>query len=377
MSFSLSRIRAVACVATLVALLVTPTAAVAAQSQVGLGTAGSFGVLAGTTVTNTGPTTINGNLGVYPGTAVTGFPPGTVNGTIHAADAVAQQAQTDLVKAYDDAAARGPAVTVAGDLAGRTLTAGVYRSSTSLGLTGTLTLDAQGDANAVFIFQAGSTLTTAAASRVALINGAQSCNVFWQVGSSAMLGAGSTFNGSILALTSISLDDSVTLDGRALARNGAVTLINDTITVSACATTTTGGTGGTGGGGTGGTGGTGEDGAGGGAGGSGTSTLTTSPVRIARFIRTYGTSRCIRTRFTALVRGTAIRRVVFTDNRRQIANRGSGPFQAIVRVVAGVHVVRARVTYTDGRAPVTLTMRFRTCARRVVRPAIRAPGFTG
>lgn len=396
---------AIAAAASIAVLLVLPAASSAAQSQVGLGTAASFAVLAGTTVTNTGPSTINGNLGVHPGTAVSGFPPGTVNGSIHTADAVAQQAKTDLVTAYDDAASRGPAVTVAGDLGGLTVTNGVYRSASSLGLTGTLTLDAQGNADAVFIFQAGSTLTTAAGSRVNLVNGAQSCNVFWQVGSSATLGAGSTFTGSILALTSITLGDSVTLNGRALARNGAVTLNNDIIRTTSCANPSSGGGGGDGGdtdgggtdgggtdgggtdGGTGGTGtgggGTGGSGTGGGGTGTrggvpaGTALLTTTPASIARHIATYGTTRCIRTRFTASVRGMAIRRVVFTDNRRQIANRGSSPFQAIVRIVAGVHVVRARVTFTNGAAPVTLTMRFRTCAPRVVRPSIGPPAFTG
>ena len=186
-------------------------------------------------MTNTGPSTINGNLGLHPGTAVTGFPPGTVNGTTHAANAAALQAQSDLTIAYNDAAGRTPATTAPADLGGLTLAPGVYRSASSIGLTGTLTLDAQGDPNAVFVFQAGSTLITASASRVRLVNGAQACNVFWQVGSSATLGTSTVLAGNILALTSITMNDGVTLNGRALARNGAVTLINDTITAAHCA----------------------------------------------------------------------------------------------------------------------------------------------
>jgi serine protease AprX len=206
-----------------------------ARTGLGLRTAESFAVLAGTTVTNTGPSKITGNLGLSPGTAVTGVAPGQVTGATYAADAIALQAQADLTLAYDDAAARTPAVAAPADLGGLTLTPGVYKHAAALGLTGALTLDAQGDPDAVFVFQAGSTLTTASASEVRLVNGAQACNVFWKVGSSATLGTGTVLAGSILALTSISINDGVTLHGRALARNGAVTLINDTITAPRCA----------------------------------------------------------------------------------------------------------------------------------------------
>ena len=208
----------------------------AGPAPVGLGTAANFAVLGGSEVTNTGPTTVIGDVGVSPGTAVTGFPPGTVNGTVHAADAVAAQAKTDLTTAYDDAAGRAGAASVSGDLGGQTLTAGLYRSASSLELTGTLTLDAQGDGNAVFIFQAGSALTTASASRVSLIGGADACNVFWQVGSSATLGTNSVFKGTILALTSITATTGTTIDGRTLARNGAATLDTNTITRATCPT---------------------------------------------------------------------------------------------------------------------------------------------
>jgi len=208
-----------------------------AQATVPLGTDTSFAVLGGSTVTNTGPSVINGDVGVHPGTAVTGFPPGTVNGTIHAANAVAGQAQSDLTVAYNSAAGRACQVVLTGqDLGGMTLTSGVYCFSSSAQLTGTLTLDGQGNAGAVFIFQIGSTLTTASASSVSFINGAQSCNVFWQVGSSAVLGTTTTFRGNILALTSITATTGATVDGRLLARNGAVTLDSNVVTRAQCAT---------------------------------------------------------------------------------------------------------------------------------------------
>jgi uncharacterized repeat protein (TIGR01451 family) len=205
------------------------------QPPVNLGTAGNFAVLAGSGITNTGPTTITGDVGTFPTTTETGFGSVTLIGTNHGGDAVTQVAKTDLTTAYNDAAGRVPATTVSGDLGGLTLVPGVYKSASSLGLTGTLTLDAQGDPNAVFIFQMGSTLTTASGSNVSLINGAQSCNVFWQVGSSATLGTGSTFRGTILALTSITATTAATVDGRLLAMNGAVTLDTNTITRATCA----------------------------------------------------------------------------------------------------------------------------------------------
>jgi Ice-binding-like len=222
------------------------TAFAAGPAPVGLGTAAPFAVLAGSAVTNTGPTTITGNLGIHPGTAaaVTGFPPGTVSGATHAADAVALQAKTDLVTAYTDAAGRTPATTVAGGtLGGLTLVPGVYNAGgVVLDLTGTLTLDGQNDPNSVWIFQATSSLVTASSSSVQLINGASACNVFWQVTSSATLGSGSTFVGTIMAMTDITMANGVTVNGRALARNGAVTLINDKINNSCSAASTTGST---------------------------------------------------------------------------------------------------------------------------------------
>jgi type VI secretion system secreted protein VgrG len=215
------------------ALLLVATAAHAATAPVGLGTAGSFAVLAGTTVTNTGPTAVTGDLGVFPGTSVTGNP--AVLGATHVDDAVAAAAQADLVTAYDDAAGRTPATAVSGDLVGQTLVPGVYKSTSSLQLTDTVTLDAQGDPQAVFVFQIASTLVTASQSRVALVGGTQACNVFWQVGSSATLGTGTQFRGSILALTSIAAQTAATVEGRLLARNGAVTLDSNVVTRPGCA----------------------------------------------------------------------------------------------------------------------------------------------
>ena len=228
------RLAAAAGVLAAVALIAAPVA-FSAQAPVGLGTDGSFAVLAGSTVTNTGPSVISGSVGLDPGSAVVGFPPGIVlAGTTQVADGVALQAKSDLVTAYNDAAGRSSTATVSGDLAGRTLTSGVYTSASSLGLSGALTLDAQGDPNAVFVFQAGSSLIVGSGSQVNLIGGAQACNVYWQVGSSATIGTGAAFVGNILALTSISMTTGATLQGRALARNGAVTLDTNTITSPLC-----------------------------------------------------------------------------------------------------------------------------------------------
>lgn len=220
--------------AGLVAVCALAVSAATAATAVDLGTANSFAVLAGAGITNTGPTTVGGDIGTFPTTSITGTATLTVNGVNHGGDAVTQQAKSDLVAAYDAAAAQGPQVAIVGDLGGQTLTPGVYTSGSSIGLTGVVTLNGGGDANAVFVFQAGSSLTTASTSEVALVNGAQSCNVFWQVGSSATLGSGSTFRGTILALTDITVTTGVTVDGRVLARNGAVTLDTDTITRPTC-----------------------------------------------------------------------------------------------------------------------------------------------
>ncbi len=212
------------------------TAAAAGPAQVELATAAPFAVLGASTVTNTGPSILNGDLGLSPGTSVTGFPPGIDNGTMHITDAVATQAQSDLTLAYNDAAGRPPNSNLSGsDLGGLTLTAGVYKFDSSAQLTGTLTLNAQGSSEAVFIFQIGSTLTTASASRVQVSNGAQACHVFWQVGSSATLGTTTDFVGNVMALASITATTGATIDGRLLARTAAVTLDTNVITPASCA----------------------------------------------------------------------------------------------------------------------------------------------
>jgi hypothetical protein len=234
--------RAAACGAALTALvsLVIGWAAepAGAATAPGLGTAATYSVLAGSAVTNTGPSVLGGGLGVSPGSAITGFPPGQSTGATHAADAPAGQAQVDLATAYNAAAAQPSTGGVAGDLVGTTKTPGVYTSSGPLQLSGVLTLDGQGDPNAVFIFQVASSLVTASSSYVQTINGAQACNVFWQVGSSATLGTNSFFRGTIMALTSITVTTGAQVQGRALARNGAVTLHDNVFTSPACGTTT-------------------------------------------------------------------------------------------------------------------------------------------
>jgi hypothetical protein len=208
-----------------------------------LGTAGSFAVLGGSSVTNTGPSLVTGDLGVWPGTSITGILPGMVIGTIHANDAVALQAQSDVTTAYNALAVQACGFNLTGqDLGGMTLTPGVYCFDTSAQLTGALTLDAQGDPNAVWVFQTATTLITATNSSVAFINGGAGvpgCNVFWQVGSSATLGTNTDFTGNILALASITMNTGANLYGSTLARNGAVTLDTNLITESSGACTPT------------------------------------------------------------------------------------------------------------------------------------------
>ena len=207
----------------------TPSAC--GQLPVGLGTASNFVVLAGSTVANIGLTSITGDVGVSPGTAITGFGPGIIVGAQHAADPTAAAGIADLTIAYNDAAGRTLCpVSKSGNLGGQTLTPGLYKSTSDLAITsGDLTLDAQGDSNAVFIFQMASTLTTTAGRQVILANGAKSANVFWQVGTSATLGTTSAFQGTIMADQAITLVTGATLNGRALARIAGVSLDGSTI----------------------------------------------------------------------------------------------------------------------------------------------------
>jgi len=190
-----------------------------------------YAVLGASAVTNTGGTAIKGDLGVSsPGISPTGFPPGSITGTIHSGDASSAQAQDNLTPAYNSLAAKTCATSLTGqDLGSRTLTQGVYCFTSSAQLTGKLTL--AGNAKSVYIFKIASALNTATNSSVVMTGGSLARNVYWQVGSSATLGSGTAFKGNILALTSVSLGTGASLSGRALARNGAVTMDGNAISM--------------------------------------------------------------------------------------------------------------------------------------------------
>ncbi len=203
------------------------------QSDIPLGVADDFAILAGSGITNTGATIINGDLGLSPGTSVGGFPPGILNGTLHINDAAANQSKLDITAAYDNAKDRTATdiVTLSGNIGGLTLTPGLYKSTSSLALSsGNVTFDALGDPNAVFIIQIASSFTATSGRQVFLAGNAQASNIFWQVGSSATFGTTSKFKGTIIALQSISFNTGAILDGRAFSRNGAVTMSGNTIT---------------------------------------------------------------------------------------------------------------------------------------------------
>ncbi len=202
------------------------------QSTITLAGASNLAVLAGSSITNTGATTITGDLGLSPGSSVGGFPPGILNGTQHINDVISNQAKLDLTAAYNDAAGRTSTdiVTLSGNIGGLTLTPGLYKSTSSLAISsGDLTFDAKGNANAVFIIQIATTLTTTSGRKVILSGGALASNIFWQVGSSATFGTTSVFKGTVMAMQSITFNTGATLDGRGLARTGAVTMAGNTI----------------------------------------------------------------------------------------------------------------------------------------------------
>jgi hypothetical protein len=224
--------------AALVALFVAGPLASSAQADavvVPLGTSSAFSVLAGSTVTNTGTTTIDRSVGVSPGSAITGASTMTIGGTYHQADAVALNAKNDLTTAYNNARDQTPPIAEDAELGGETLVGGVYNRPAEMALTGALTLDGANNPNSVWVFQAGSTLTTASASSIVLIRGANACNVFWQVGSSATFGTTTHFVGTVMAQASITMNTGATLQGRVLARSAAVNLHNNVITSPTCA----------------------------------------------------------------------------------------------------------------------------------------------
>jgi ice-binding like protein len=370
--------RAAAALAVCAAFAAIPAAA--AASPVNLATASPFVVLGGQAVTNTGPSVLGGDLGVSPGAALT-LGAATVLGATHANDAVAAQAQLDVTTAYGVAAGQAVTADLTGiDLGGLSLVAGAYRFTSSAQLTGPLVLDAQNDPNAQFVFEIGSSLTTASASSVVLINGASPCNVYWQVGSSAALGSATAFQGNLMALTSISLNNAATVQGRLLARNGSVTLINNVITNSMCTTPATPPPGPDSGSGSGGA----------GSGSTGSGTVTPPPASGTTVETRLGTATLTRTPppsasgqractagFSATVRGRQIRSVVFRLDGRRVPGTTKSPFRVTLRAKDGRHKVTARVTFKDATRAKTLTLAYRACTAVALRPRVAPPHFTG
>jgi hypothetical protein len=370
------------------ALFAVP-AAVAAP--VNLATASPFVVLGGSAVTNTGPSVLNGDLGVSPGTSLTGFGlPAVVNGATQENTAVAAQAQSDLTNAYNVAA--GQAVAPADDLSGtdlgnRKLAPGAYRYTSNAILTGPLTLDAEGDPNAQFVFLIGSDLKTESASSVVLINGASPCNVYWQVGSSADIGTTTAFEGNLMALTSISLKNGATVIGRMLARNGQVSLINNVLTAPLCATGAPGPTPGpvpapaptTPAAGT--PGGSAVPNGGSAAGPrqeiSGPRAKVHGPSTNGRAVVRPTPRQACTEGFRATVTGHMIKRVVFSIDGKAIGSRSGSPFAMSMRAAPGAHQVRVRVTFKDATRAKTMTLAYRACAAAVLKPRNGPSSFTG
>jgi hypothetical protein len=384
--FDLRRTRLVGIALAILAVFALPAAAQAAP--VGLGTAGPFVVLGGTKVTNVGPSVLNGNLGISPGTELEGFGlPAVINGATHATDEVAAKAQLDLTTAYDVAAGQSvlPANDLSGtDLGGLKLAPGTYRYNAAALLTGALTLDAEGDPNAEFVFQIGSQLTTESASSVVLVNGASPCNVYWQVGSSADLGTTTSFQGSLMALTSISLKNGATVVGRMLARNGQVSLINNVLTRPLCATgpttppsdETPGGPG------------TVSPSA---PGTTGSAPAPSSGARLApgrqakaprptrngtATVRPAPREACTEG-FRVTVHGKMIQRVVFSLDGKSIGARANSPFAMSMRATPGAHQVRVRITFKDATRAKTVTLPYRACAAALLSPPNGPSTFTG
>jgi hypothetical protein len=384
--FDLRRARLAGIALAMLAVFALPAAAQAAP--VGLGTAAPFVVLGGAKVTNVGPSVLNGNLGISPGTELEGFgPPAVINGSTHATTEVAAQAQLDLTTAYDVAAGQPvlPANDLSGtDLGGLKLAPGTYRYNAAALMTGALILDAEGDPNAEFVFQIGSQLTTESASSVLLVNGASPCNVYWQVGSSAVLGTTTSFQGSLMALTSISLNSKATVVGRMLARNGQVSLIENTLTRPLCATGPT-------------TPPSGET-----PGGPGTVSPTTpgttgsaaAPSNGSRLasgrrakaprssrngtavVRPAPREACTEG-FRATVNGKLIQRVVFSLDGKSIGSRTGSPFAMSMRAAPGAHQVRVLITFKDATPAKTMTLPYRACAAALLQPHRGPSQFTG
>jgi len=378
--------RGIAGIILALALFAVPAAAQAAP--VNLATASPFVVLGGQAVTNTGPSVLNGDLGVSPGTALTGFGlPAVVNGATHENTAVAAQAQADLTNAYDVAAGQEVALdrNLSGtDLGNRKLSPGAYRYTSDALLTGALTLDAAGDPNAQFVFLIGSELKTESASSVVLINGASPCNVYWQVGSSADIGTTTTFQGNLMALTSISLKNEATVIGRMLARNGQVSLINNVLTAPLCATgsdtpgSETPGSDTTGAGAPGGAAAPGDGSAAGPRRGiAGPGTKVRRPVRDGRAIVRPSPREACTAGFRATVTGRMIERVVFSLDGKAIGSRTGSPFAMSMRAAPGAHRVGVRVTFKDATRAKTMTLPYRACAAVLLKPRNGPSSFTG
>lgn len=376
--------RAGIAIASIFAFLAIPGAAQA--DPVNLATVTPFVVLGGSTVTNSGTSVLGGDLGVSPGTALTGFDTAVLNGATHENDGVAKQAQADLIVAYD--AAAGQAVPPGNELTGtnlgeRTLPAGAYRYTSSAQLTGALTLDAEGDPSAEFVFQISSALTTAPGSSVVLVNGASPCNVHWQVGSSATLDTTTVFQGNLMALEDISLNNGATVFGRMLAREGQISLIDNVLDGSMCGTGSTESPGspppGTAPG-------TSGDTPATGTGQAGPVRQTRAPnrTRVTRAARSDGTAIVRRTPteactsgFRATVRGLRIERVIFSLDGKRIESQARSPFEVFVRAAPGAHVVRARVTFKDATRAKTMRIPYRACAAALLNPRNGPSQFTG